>query len=120
MIIRSTDKPELRATAVRAGHGDAFSRFITCGENNSPLAATALNRLPPGSSWGPKSHRHAEEIFFILSGTAEVLDGKDRHTLGPHDAIHALPREQLAIRNPGPGDLTFLAVLVNQPRGLFG
>jgi mannose-6-phosphate isomerase-like protein (cupin superfamily) len=119
MIIRASDKPELRATAVRGGHGEAISRFLTRGEDGSPLAALAINRLPPGNSWGPKSHAQAEEIFVILAGTAEVLDGKDRHTLGPHDTIQAPPGHQLAIRNPGPADLTFLALLLTHPKKTF-
>ncbi len=119
MIIRSADQPLHRATAVRGGHGEATSRFLTRGEDRSPLAALAINHLPPGHSWGPKSHANTEEIFVILSGTAEVLDGKDRHTLTTHDTIQAPPDHQIAIRNPGPEDLTFLALLVSHPKKSF-
>ncbi len=121
MIIRAADRPEHTATAVRGGHGEAFSRYLTRGENRSPLGPLAINRLPPGASWGPKSHPNTEEIFIILTGTAEVLDGENRHTLTPHDTLQAPPNHQLAIRNPGPEDLTFLALLINHPKkSIFG
>ncbi|MGC1481445.1 MAG: cupin domain-containing protein, partial [Chthoniobacterales bacterium] len=108
-----------QATAMRGGVGDAYLRILSRGEGRSPLRATAINRLPPGSSWGPEKHPHAEEILIILSGEAEVIDSGGRHTLTTHDSLQAQPNERLAIRNAGASELIFLAILINHPRSLF-
>ena len=120
MVVRSAEQPERVAEGIRGGHGKAFSRFLTRGEGKSQLEAVALNRLPPGSSWGPKRHASAEEFFFIVSGEAEVLDEGERHRLGTGDLIHAKLGEMLAIRNASDSEeLIFLAGLLKQPSGFF-
>lgn len=120
MIIRYADQREQHTTSMRGGVGEAYLRILSRGEGRSPLRATAINRLPPGSSWGPEAHPHSEEILIILSGEAEVIDSSGLHTLTTHDSLHAQPNERLAIRNSGPNELVFLAILINHPRSLFG
>jgi len=120
MVVRSAEQKELAAHGIRGGHGEAYSRFLSRGEGKSQLEAIALNRLPPGSSWGPKKHADAEEFFFVVSGEAEVLDDGERHMLVMGDLIHARPGDMLAIRNSHPEhDLVFLAGLLKHPTGFF-
>lgn len=120
MVVRSIDQKELIAEGIRGGRGQAFSRFLSRGEGKSQLEALALNRLPPGSSWGPKKHASAEEFFFVISGQAEVVDNGERQTLRGGDLVHVRPGELIAIRNSDENEeLVFLAGLLKHPTSFF-
>jgi len=65
-------------------------------------------RLAAGGATVPHHHAETEEIYYILSGTAEMtLDGETR-LVGPGDAIAIPPGARHTIRNPGPEELVFL------------
>jgi len=119
MIVRHQDKTEQAASEVRGGVGQVFSRLLVKGEGRSALTALALNRIPAGCHWGETVHRAAEEFFFIVEGTASVLDRGAWQELGPGDLLYTLPGKELAIRNTGSGDLVFLAGMIKQPQGFF-
>jgi len=65
-------------------------------------------RLPVGGATVPHHHAETEEIYYILSGAAEMtLDGETR-PVGPGDAIAIPPGARHTIRNTGPEELVFL------------
>jgi mannose-6-phosphate isomerase-like protein (cupin superfamily) len=65
-------------------------------------------RLAPGAATIPHHHAVTEEIYYILSGSAEMtLDGETR-PVGPGDAIAIPPGRRHTIRNTGPAELVFL------------
>jgi len=109
MILRQHDLPELAGNDIRNGHGPAFARLFTGAQSGSALRGLVLNRLPVGSAWGLKKQVKQEEFFFIVSGRAEVQLNDERSELGPLDLVLARDRDRVAIRNPGPDELVFLA-----------
>ncbi|NJK90616.1 MAG: cupin domain-containing protein [Blastochloris sp.] len=111
MIRRLHELAEKSGENIRQGHGLAHSRLLLSAQDGCPFQALAFNRLPPGSSWGPKTQDKTAEFFLILSGQAEVLDQGQRALLHPGDILLAKNGEMLAIRNPGPAELTFVACL---------
>ncbi|GEM_PF-1492782 len=119
MIIRKELAREQVGEGIRNGIGPAFSQLLVSKRDGFPLDALALNRLPPGSSWGPKKQTHTQEFFLVLSGLAEVIDNGKKETLRSGDMVWAQNKETLAIRNPGPAELVFLAGVQKEPRGLF-
>ena len=65
-------------------------------------------RLAPGLATTPHHHKVTEEIYYLLSGSAEMtLEGESR-PVGPGDAIAIPPGARHTIRNTGPEELVFL------------
>jgi mannose-6-phosphate isomerase-like protein (cupin superfamily) len=65
-------------------------------------------RLAPGASTTPHHHKATEEIYYILSGTADMTLGHDTRPVGPGDAIAIPPGLRHTIKNTGPVELVFL------------
>ena len=65
-------------------------------------------RVPPGTSTTPHYHARTEEIYYILSGTANMTIGKETHPVGPGDAIAIPPGQVHTITNTSQEMLTFL------------
>ena len=64
--------------------------------------------LAPGQATLAHFHRQSEEIYYILSGRAEVRLGMDASTCEAGAAIVIAPGVTHQIRNVGPEDLVFL------------
>jgi mannose-6-phosphate isomerase-like protein (cupin superfamily) len=77
---------------------------------NSAIRAQSLAeaRLGPGCATTPHHHAVTEEIYYILSGTAEMTLGTEMRPVGPGDAIAIPPGLRHTIRNTSPGELVFL------------
>ena len=65
-------------------------------------------RLDAGSATTPHHHDVTEEIYYILSGTADMTLGEQTRPVGPGDAIAIPPGVRHTIRNTGSGELVFL------------
>ena len=65
-------------------------------------------RLAPGAATTPHHHAVTEEIYYILTGTADMTLGTETRAVGPGDAIAIPPGERHTIRNTGPDELVFL------------
>jgi mannose-6-phosphate isomerase-like protein (cupin superfamily) len=65
-------------------------------------------RLAPGAATTPHHHAVTEEIYYILSGTAEMTLGHETRPVGRGDAIAIPPGCRHTIRNTGPDELVFL------------
>jgi mannose-6-phosphate isomerase-like protein (cupin superfamily) len=65
-------------------------------------------RLGPGRATTPHHHAVTEEIYYILSGAAEMTLGGESRPVGPGDAIAIPPGARHTIRNTGPDELVFL------------
>jgi mannose-6-phosphate isomerase-like protein (cupin superfamily) len=65
-------------------------------------------RLAPNAATTPHHHAVTEEIYYILSGTADMTLGHETRPVGPGDAIAIPPGIRHTIRNTGPEELVFL------------
>ncbi|NDC63630.1 MAG: cupin domain-containing protein [Planctomycetia bacterium] len=65
-------------------------------------------RLPPAGATVPHHHKVTEEIYYILSGTADMTLGHETRAVGPGDAIAIPPGIRHTIRNTGATELVFL------------
>jgi mannose-6-phosphate isomerase-like protein (cupin superfamily) len=67
-------------------------------------------RMPPGTSEQVHFHQRAQQVFYILSGTATFeVDGEIK-TVKPNQSIHILPNSKHRILNNGDTDLHFLVI----------
>ncbi|MCQ2352870.1 MAG: cupin domain-containing protein [Victivallaceae bacterium] len=71
--------------------------------------------LAPGNSIGFHRHDQEEEIFFILSGTAEADDDGKKGILRAGDTLLTGNGAGHAIRNAGSDDLVLLAFIGKYP-----
>lgn len=65
-------------------------------------------RLAPGAATTPHHHAVTEEIYYILTGTADMTLADETRPVGPGDAIAIPPGVRHTIRNTGAGELVFL------------
>lgn len=73
----------------------------------------AVNTLRPGSSIGYHKHSGEYEIYFILSGRAEIVEDGQRYVLDPGDMMQCKDGSSHSIENIGSTDLEFLALILN-------
>ncbi|TAD92048.1 MAG: cupin domain-containing protein [Alphaproteobacteria bacterium] len=76
----------------------------------SPDLAVAEEEMPPGSSEVAHHHRHARQVFYVLSGklTMEVADAT--HDLAPGQAIDVAPGVVHRACNPWAEAVRFLVI----------
>lgn len=63
---------------------------------------------------GAKSLRHklkSSEIYYILSGDAELYIDGTKHIMAKNDSAYVPPMSEQFIRNTGTGDLEFLCIV---------
>jgi mannose-6-phosphate isomerase-like protein (cupin superfamily) len=65
-------------------------------------------RLLPGRSTEEHYHIQTEEIYYILSGSGQMIINGERHDVGKHNGIAILPGARHRITNTGKVDLIFL------------
>jgi len=67
-------------------------------------------RMPPGTSEQLHYHKHAQQVFYILSGTATFEIEGELKTVNANQSIHMPKGTQHRILNNGDTDLHFLVV----------
>ena len=65
-------------------------------------------RLPIGASTTPHHHPRTEEIYYVLTGSAQMRIGDETRAVGPGDAIAIPPGAVHQITNTGSEVLKFL------------
>lgn len=71
-------------------------------------------RLIPGASIGTHCHDASCEVIYILSGTATVLCDGQTETLTPGQCHYCPKGSTHTMKNNGPDDLIFFAVVPQQ------
>ncbi|WP_299831552.1 cupin domain-containing protein [uncultured Roseobacter sp.] len=67
-------------------------------------------RMPPGTSEERHFHRHALQLFYVLTGQLTIEVKEDVHVLGPGDALPVLPPSPHQVRNEGAAEVRFLVI----------
>lgn len=71
-------------------------------------------RMPPGTSEQLHFHKHAQQLFYILSGVATFEVNGDPKTVNTGQSIHIEKLTKHRISNNGNADLHFL--VISEPR----
>ena len=108
-------KNELTKTVgpVAGGKGEITRELILEGEELKDQAKVFSKiTVPVGASIGMHEHREDFEVYYILSGKGEVLDGEEIVEVGQGDVIYTIDAKHY-IENIGDEELVFLAVVIN-------
>jgi mannose-6-phosphate isomerase-like protein (cupin superfamily) len=95
---------------VTSPHGEIIHELLGAGAGGTVQHSLACITLPPGVSSRRHYHPTAEESYFILSGTGQLLLDKDTRSLRAGDAAAIPARAVHQITNSGSAPLIFLAV----------
>lgn len=71
-------------------------------------------RMPPGTSEALHAHRFAQQVFYILSGTATFDINGEMHTIHANESVHIKPNTLHKIYNTQQTDLSFM--VISQPK----
>jgi mannose-6-phosphate isomerase-like protein (cupin superfamily) len=67
-------------------------------------------RMPPGTSEQMHYHERAQQVFYILSGTATFEVEGEIESVQANQSIHIQPKSKHRIMNNGETDLHFLVI----------
>jgi mannose-6-phosphate isomerase-like protein (cupin superfamily) len=76
----------------------------------SPSLSVIRERMPGGSAEKRHYHSRAQQLFYILSGTAQFEVAGEIFLLNDGESLHIMPREKHRIMNKGEADLHFLVI----------
>ena len=115
MIISNREAP----SDIVAAHGGSsvvqWKRLATGGMMHSDIESFEWNRVPAGAIIGEHVHTHTEEIYYIISGDAEMRLAGESRPVGPGDLIITRLNGRHGIANVGDDDLDFLVIEVHPP-----
>jgi len=102
--------PETPHEHFRDGDGTVYFRKVE-GEALNLLQG----RLPQGSSIGLHRHEGTSEAIYILSGVGTILHEGQEERLTAGMCHYCAEGESHSLRNDGPTDLEFFAVIPKHP-----
>ena len=73
----------------------------------------AVNTLEPGCSFGYHKHEGEFEVYYMLEGTAEVMDEGEVYQLEAGDMMQCKPGGSHSIINKSEDPVRFLALILN-------
>ncbi len=80
--------------------GDVYTVKATAANTNGSLGAVDAS-VPPGGGPVPHVHPGHDEIFYLLSGELEFLDGEETFTAGPGDLVFVPRGNRHRFKNTG-------------------
>jgi quercetin dioxygenase-like cupin family protein len=113
MIYKAGDLPAERRVSMRGGEGAVhISHAAPAGALPPGLRLHAKITLPPGAGIGEHAHENETELFCVLQGQGEMLDGGVWAPLSPGDATSTGGGDTHALRNTGEGDFVVMATII--------
>lgn len=97
---------------VRGGVGKYVSTHLFTPEDVDKTTLFARNVFPAGVSIGEHPHGTEGEAYVILKGKGILIEDGKEYEVGPGDAEYCTGGHTHGIRNPGPEDLEFLAIII--------
>jgi mannose-6-phosphate isomerase-like protein (cupin superfamily) len=76
----------------------------------SDTLSVIQERMPPGTGEQQHFHKHAQQLFYILSGTASFEIEGVVETVVANQSVHIAPKTKHRIMNNGDVDLHFLVI----------
>jgi mannose-6-phosphate isomerase-like protein (cupin superfamily) len=103
------DESEARTRDLRGGRG--VSLQLIDESMGSKFIDVHVNVLRPGSGPGPYHyHSNAENIYYVLQGTAQVIIDGRKILAGPGVAIWIQPNERHGVENVGEDELRLVEI----------
>ena len=113
-MVRSINEQTVDSKCLRGGKGETEMHLLLNGEGEMYGKGRMFNRmvLAPGNSIGEHAHSGDNEIFYILSGTAEYNDNGKIVTLKAGDVAVCNDGETHGVLNNGTEPLEFIALIL--------
>jgi len=93
------------------GHFSAFSKLLINPDNSgTKYFDFRISSYQPKGYCEPHSHKHAENIYYILKGKGIVELNGSRKLVEPHMVIFIPPKVKHSIINTGYEDLIFIVI----------
>ena len=106
--MRSEERPNMRG-----GNGTVkITHALEKEEINGAMRLCATLTLEPGASIGEHNHEKEDEIFYIVSGTAKVMDNGVEKIVYAGDSVITGNGGSHSIENIGIDDLVVFATIV--------
>lgn len=113
MIHKHSERVTENKSNVRGGWGRLlFRHLFTEEELNGRATMLTTVTLRPGESIGTHSHEDNAEVYYILKGSAMVMDDGVEVEMRPGDCQLCAEGHSHAIRNHTSGNTTFLALVL--------
>ncbi len=113
MIKRATEQPIRERKELRGGVGTLyFHDFLQTEESYGAGHLFSKTVIPAGASIGEHRHDGEFEVYYILTGTAEVTDNGTVATLHAGDMHLCSSGDSHALRNPGPENLEVIMLIL--------
>ena len=87
--------------------GDTYTMKLTGQQTGGSLGLVEAS-VPPGGGPVAHTHAHEDEIFYLLSGELEFLNGEQRYTARPGDVVFVPRTAHHGFRNTGIRPATML------------
>ncbi len=115
MIKRSAELTVREREEVRGGVGKLyFHDFLKKEESFGAGSLFSKTVIPAGASIGEHRHDGEFEVYYILTGTAEVTDNGTVATLHAGDMHLCVSGGTHALRNPSEEDLEVIMLILNE------
>jgi mannose-6-phosphate isomerase-like protein (cupin superfamily) len=112
-MIRRKDELTKVVGPIEGGKGNITRELLIEGDELKNQAKVfAKLSVPVGGSVGLHEHNKDYEVYYILSGKGEVLDGDKIVEVNEGDVVYAINTKHY-IENIGDEELVFLAVIIN-------
>lgn len=79
-------------------------------EKTSEKVAVIHVEIPAGGGMPEHAHGASEIVLIPLTGSVEVFQGEDKHTLAPGSAAHVATGERVGLTNTGTETVTLMVV----------
>lgn len=113
-MVRKSSEQAIEFKCIRGGKGEVEMHKLLNGADEMYGKGRMFNRmiLAPGNSIGEHTHSGDNEIFYILSGTAEYNDNGNTVTAVPGDVLVCNDGEMHGMVNNGSEPVEFIAVIL--------
>jgi len=115
MIKKATDIPEEYKVNMKGGPGKVYQNYFATKDellNNARLFGTIV--LEPDCGIGEHTHKFETEIFYVLEGSADYIDGGQLVRVDKGDVLICKPGESHAITNNYDETCKLIALIVLQ------
>ena len=112
MYRKKADQEVVVRSGVQRGRGDVTFRHFMSEADTSAGRMFAVVTLQPGDSIGNHSHTGECEAYYILKGTAKIIDNGEEYLLQADDMMLCKDGDSHGIANAGDSPLEFIALIL--------
>jgi mannose-6-phosphate isomerase-like protein (cupin superfamily) len=99
-----------QAVLLRPGDGERLGERIVLKLERPEVSVNEVNARVPFEGASPHLHKAHVDVFFVLEGELEILNGTETVRAGAGTSVAVPPGIVHGFRNPGPGGVRYLNI----------